>query len=689
MPPVIDGFTDLVEVGRGGFGTVFRARQLDPARDVAIKVLPDVRADSDAYGRFTREFQALAAVGGHPNIATVHACGVTADGSGYLALELLDGGSLGERLRGGTAPWADAAAWGVQLAGALETAHRAGITHRDIKPENVLFDAAGTPKLVDFGIAGVPGAYRTATGSVTLTLAHAAPEVVAGGRGGVPGDVYSLASTLYAAIAGGAAFAADTDETLVPMLARIATAPVPDLRPQGVPDAVCSALERAMAKDPVDRPASAEAFGMSLQAALAREGVAAAAPLLLLSPGVVAPFVVSAAAPALGTLGTARRGRGGARATSTLTGWVAPAAGAAAPPVRDRRRSGLFAAAASLAAVLALLMVWRGFDAPAPAAAGSVPSVGPSASPTPTPTSASPSPTRTATSSTPKPAKATTPSAGASFVLAVPRTSTSSSKPDAKPTPKPAGTPTPKPTTKPTPTPTPTTTPPVTSLRPLAPRQVRAGGASSRAAGRARRRRSPSGCRGRQRGRGAAPSAYEVRYTPIGGPAAGTPTLVATVGHHDGRRGRPRADERRPLPVAGARGARHRDLRLGCGARAIPQLVGRKAARRAPPCGRWASAPRPTGCRSTSPPRWAGSSRSRCRAGASCLSAARSHWGSARRRDGVALPGARPARGTARHRGARARRSQAAHGAGSAPARGRAPGAGPPHHRARLGRRRR
>ncbi len=577
MPPVIDGFTDLVEVGRGGFGTVFRARQLDPARDVAIKVLPDVRADSDAYGRFTREFQALAAVGGHPNIATVHACGVTADGSGYLALELLDGGSLGERLRAGTAPWADAAAWGVQLAGALETAHRAGITHRDIKPENVLFDAAGTPKLVDFGIAGVPGAYRTATGSVTLTLAHAAPEVVAGGRGGVPGDVYSLASTLYAAIAGGAAFAADTDETLVPMLARIATAPVPDLRPQGVPDAVCSALERAMAKDPVDRPASAEAFGMSLQAALAREGVAAAAPLLLLSPGVAAPFVVSAAAPALGTVGTAAAAAA-VEGDQTLTGWVAPAAVAAAPPVRDRRRSGLFAAAASLAAVLALLMVWRGFDAPAPAAAGSVPSVGPSASPTPTPTSASPSPTRTATSSTPKPAKATTPSAGASFVLAVPRTSTSSSKPDAKPTPKPAGTPTPKPTTKPTPTPTPTTTPPVTSLRPLAPRQVRAGGAFVARGGPGTPAQVTVRLSWAAARQGPAPSAYEVRYTPIGGPAAGTPTLVATVATTT-------AVAVVPAPTNGiryrwqVRAVLATETSGWAAARAaIPQLVGRKAA---------------------------------------------------------------------------------------------------------------
>jgi serine/threonine protein kinase len=576
VPPVIDGFVDLEEIGRGGFGTVYRARQLDPARDVAIKVLPDVRADSDAYGRFTREFQALAAVGGHPSIATVHGCGVTADGSGYLALELLDGGSLGERVRAGGVPWADAASWGVQLAGALETAHRAGITHRDIKPENVLFGAQGAPQLVDFGIAGVPGAYRTATGSVTLTLAHAAPEVVAGGRGGVPADIYSLASTLYAALAGGAAFAADTDETLVPMLARIATAPVPDLRPRGVPDRVCAALERAMAKDPADRPASAEALGMSLQSALTGAGVRAPAPLLLLSPGVAAPFVISADAPAPGSSAGRERGPD-PEGEHTLTGWVAPPAPTAAS-ARDRHRSGLWAAAASLAAVLALLMVWRGFDTPAPAAAGSAPS--PSAGSSSARPSSSATPTSAAPSASPTPTvrRSTSPSAGASYVLAVPRTRTAASTPRPAPARTSKASASPSATTTAAPSPTPTATPPVTSLRPLAPRRVRAGGGAAvrgeaGAPAQVAVRLSWVAAR-----KGTAPSAYEVRVVPVGGPAGGTATLVATVTTTA-------AVVRVPAPAAGVRyrwQVRAVLATEGSGwapARAaVPQLVGRNAA---------------------------------------------------------------------------------------------------------------
>jgi serine/threonine protein kinase len=575
VPPVIDGFADLVEIGRGGFGVVYRARQLDPARDVAVKVLPDVRADSDAYGRFTREFQALAALGGHPSIATVHACGVTADGSGYLALELLESGSLGERLRAEPAAWADAAAWGVQLAGALETAHRAGITHRDIKPENVLFDAAGTPTLVDFGIAGVPGAYRTATGSVTLTLAHAAPEVVAGGRGGVPGDIYSLASTIYAAIAGRAAFASDSDETLVPMLARIATAAVPDLRPRGVPDPVCRALERAMAKDPADRPASAEAWGMSLQAALVEEGVPCAPPLLLHEAGVAAPFVVAAEAPAPGT----RRAGPAVEADGehTLTGWVAPATpGTGAAASRDRRSSGWWAAAASLAAVLALLLVWRGFDAPAPAAAGSVPDLG--ASGQRSTASAAPSPSPSASSIRPSrsPQTSTSPAPGRNAVLVVPRTAASSSRPRGSSTT--SSTPSSTPSTKPSPSPSPVVTPPVTSLRPLAPRRVRAAGGYAVRDAVAGAPQVSVRLAWAPAKRGPAATAYEVRWTPIGTSAAGAPTVVATVA----------TTTATVLVPAPATGIRYRwQVRAVLATEtsgwttsraAVPQLVGRKPA---------------------------------------------------------------------------------------------------------------
>lgn len=436
MAPVIDGLDDLVEIGRGGFGVVYRGRQPGLGRDVAVKVLPDVRADSDAYARFARECEALAALGEHPNVVTVHSCGLTADGAGYLAMSLLPGGSLADRVAAGPSDWREVTAWGTALCGALESAHRVGITHRDIKPENVLFDAVDAPVLVDFGIAGVPGAFRTATGAVTLTLAHAAPEVVAGGRGGVPADVYSLASTLYAALAGRAAFAADgPEESLVPMVARIATAPVPDLRPSGVPAPLCAVLERAMAKDPADRQASAEELGVALRAAAEDEGVVVPAAAV-----VTGAFLAGATGPRPAPAGPAP-----AASEPTLTGWTAepapvPAAALApttvvpAPASADRRRgTNAWALVAGVAVVLLGLVAWRGLDQQAPAAGASPggtassPAASPSADARPTASSASPTPSARASGSTPTGGTAPVVAPSASPRASTPSTAPSSS----------------------------------------------------------------------------------------------------------------------------------------------------------------------------------------------------------------------------------------------------------------------
>lgn len=290
LTPTITGFGPLCEIGRGGFGVVYRGQQEALRRWEAVKVLPGVSGDSEVFARFTRECQALGAVGNHPNIATVYACGFTEDGSGYLALELLEGGSLAQRGADGPLPWQEVAEIGVALSGALESAHRAGVLHRDIKPENIMFDGLQTPKLLDFGIASVPGAYQSRSSQASLTFAHAAPEVVAGARGTVASDVYSLASSLFAAVRGRPAFVRDGEDTLIPMLARIAAAPVPDLRPEGVCDDLCSVLERAMAKDPAARPASAEELGVDLAQVLSAHG----------GPRRIPPVVLPAAGPVAG-----------------------------------------------------------------------------------------------------------------------------------------------------------------------------------------------------------------------------------------------------------------------------------------------------------------------------------------------------------------------------------------------------
>jgi hypothetical protein len=264
----IDGLEDPVVVGEGGFALVYRARQPAFRREVAVKVLTVGDLDDEAALRFERECQAMGAVSGHPHIVTVHGAGFTATGRPYLVMAYLPGGSLQEHVdREGPLGWTAATLQGVHLAGALETAHRAGIVHRDVKPGNVLLSGYGEVQLTDFGIARIAGARETARGVVTASVAHAAPEVVDGQRPSVAADVYSLASTLHELLAGRPAFVRPGDQSILPVLRRIGDEPPPDLRPRGIPDGVVAVLERAMAKDPAGRFATAADFGRALQAA--------------------------------------------------------------------------------------------------------------------------------------------------------------------------------------------------------------------------------------------------------------------------------------------------------------------------------------------------------------------------------------------------------------------------------------
>lgn len=363
------------EIGRGGFGVVYRADQPDLGRQVAVKVLQGSATDEHAYDRFQRECRALGSVGNHPNIATVYGCGMTAEGDGYLVMELLEGGSLADRTAADPLPWRDVAATGVALAGALESAHRVGVLHRDITPANVMFDALGTPKLLDFGVASVPGALVTGTRSVSLTLAHAAPEVLAGSRGTAASDIYALASTLFAAIHGLPAFVRQGEETLVPLLARIASEPVPDLREQGVPDDLCQVLEQALAKDPARRPLSAEELGVLLAGVVATHGGPTLVPPVL-APGTDASALVPPA-----------------RSRQEGTVAVVPAA----TPTAHRRGRRVIAVAGTALVGLALLtaMLWQQRTPEAAALARKAPPTGGSSSPSAPsepPTQSAPSP---------------------------------------------------------------------------------------------------------------------------------------------------------------------------------------------------------------------------------------------------------------------------------------------------------
>lgn len=269
-------------IGEGGFATVYRARQPALNRLVAIKVLSKVTIDEKSLRRFDRERTTVGSLSGHPNIVTVYESGLTDDGVPYLVMEYVPGGSLGDRLaRERPLSWKDVTHIGIRLAGALESAHRAGILHRDVKPENVLLSYFGEPQLSDFGIARMVAGLDTQTVERTLTVAHAAPEVVNGEGVSAQSDVYSLASTLFAVLWGRPPFMSDDDELLLAVMMRILSQNPPDLRSRGFPDPICQALERGLAKNPDERPHGALAFAHELQRVQEAAGLPVTTPLVI------------------------------------------------------------------------------------------------------------------------------------------------------------------------------------------------------------------------------------------------------------------------------------------------------------------------------------------------------------------------------------------------------------------------
>src|SRR5450755_4280844 len=138
-------------LGAGGMGEVYRARDMRLGRQVAIKVLPShLSSDPNLKTRFEREAKAISALS-HPHICHLYDIG-SQDGTDYLVMELLEGETLADRLRKGPLPLKQALEYGIEIAGALEKAHKNGIVHRDLKPGNIMLTKSGS-KLLDFGLA--------------------------------------------------------------------------------------------------------------------------------------------------------------------------------------------------------------------------------------------------------------------------------------------------------------------------------------------------------------------------------------------------------------------------------------------------------------------------------------------------------------------------------------------------------
>ncbi|HEY6647957.1 MAG TPA: protein kinase [Mycobacterium sp.] len=259
------GFSYAEEVGRGGYGIVYKCTQTALDRVVAVKVLNAKLDEKEKRERFVREQRAMGRLTGHPNIVGVLQVGETESGFPFLVMQYHRQGSLDMRIRKhGPLPLDEVVRLGVKMAAALQTAHQHGILHRDIKPANILLTDYGEWALGDFGIAHITGGFETAAGTFTGSPAFAAPEILTGDPPSRSSDVYGLGATLFAALTGHAAFERRSGEQLVAQFLRIASESAPDLRESGIPDDISAAVERAMAHDAKDRP-TASALGEEIQ----------------------------------------------------------------------------------------------------------------------------------------------------------------------------------------------------------------------------------------------------------------------------------------------------------------------------------------------------------------------------------------------------------------------------------------
>lgn len=308
--PVVPGFVLLGRLGAGGMGEVHLARQVSLDREVAIKVVGRDRAAEEWFlERLEREARLLARLN-NPHLVTVHDFIRLPDGTAAVVMELVEGGSLRDRLRASPdgLPPEEAISLAEQVGTALAAAHAEGIVHRDVKPENILVDADGRVRVSDFGMAlslTSDAPRLTATGAAAGTPGYLAPEQVEGGAVDERADVYALGVVLYEMLSG-----------RLP-LGRFE--PVSRLRP-GIPAGVDAAVEASLRRDPSGRPGSVLEFLSMLR----RPGRASMEPPRVSRRTLLAGGVGLASVAAVG--GWLRHGRGALGAAGTEVGrrWVAP-----------------------------------------------------------------------------------------------------------------------------------------------------------------------------------------------------------------------------------------------------------------------------------------------------------------------------------------------------------------------------
>ena len=256
-------------LGAGGMGEVYKARDTRLDRTVAIKVLTaHVASDPDLRQRFEREARAVAALN-HPHICTLHDIGQQ-DGIDFLVMEYLEGQTLGERLGKGALPLDQALQYAIQMADALDKAHRKGIVHRDLKPGNVMLTKAGT-KLLDFGLAKLgatpAGALAgvsalptqeglTAHGTILGTFQYMAPEQLEGKDADARTDIFAFGTVIYEMLTGKKAFEGKSHASLIGAILKDTPPIISTIEPL-TPPLLDHIVGRCLAKDPDERWQSA------------------------------------------------------------------------------------------------------------------------------------------------------------------------------------------------------------------------------------------------------------------------------------------------------------------------------------------------------------------------------------------------------------------------------------------------
>src|SRR5262249_31548780 len=284
----------LSPLGKGGMGEVYRAKDTRLDRTVAIKVLPqDLSSNPQRRQRFEREARAVSTLS-HPHICVLYDVGHQ-DGIDYLVMEYIEGESLADRLAKGPLPLDQALGYAIQIADALDRAHRAGVIHRDLKPANIMITKSGA-KLLDFGLAKLLGTDSeavftgqsnlptervslTGEGTIVGTFQYMAPEQLEAGAVDSRTDIFALGAVLYEMITGRKAFTGKSHASLVAAILERDPEQMSSIQPM-TPPALDRLVKKCLAKEPDQRWQSAADVADELKwIADASSDVSAAAPV--------------------------------------------------------------------------------------------------------------------------------------------------------------------------------------------------------------------------------------------------------------------------------------------------------------------------------------------------------------------------------------------------------------------------